>query len=392
MHKENDSRTLLVIAASQHDAAAYHLSGFLAPDPVVALRLGDESGGKTYLAVSSMEYGRAKREARADEVLSFDELGVTQLARELKSGGRALAAATAKLLDELGATAVPVAVPPSLGIVYADELRARSLDVTPDPQLFAGLRRRKTGKEISYIEKTQRAVEAACAHAARILEGSEASRDGTLTYGGETLSSERLRFEIDSELLRRGCAADGTIAAGGAQAADPHERGSGPLRAGESIILDIFPVDKTSRYYADMTRTFVKGEPGEELQRMYDAVLQSQEAALAMISPGINGREIHQKVSDVLHEAGYETLVHDQRPGEPLQRGFIHGTGHGVGLEIHEAPRVSIANEELVPGDVITIEPGLYYPEIGGVRIEDLVVVTESSCLNLTEFPKEFRV
>ncbi len=392
MHGENDSRTLLVIGASQHDATAYHLSGFLAPDPVIALRVGSEPGGKTYLAVSSMEYGRAKKEARSDEVLSFDELGVTQLARELKSGGQALAAAAANLLEDLGAAESPVAVPPSLGLVYADELRARGLEVTPDLRLFAGLRRRKTEEEVSYIEKTQRAVEAACAHAVEILKGSEVSGDGTLVYGGETLTSELLRFEIEVELLRRGCAADGTITAGGPQAADPHERGSGPLRAGEFIILDIFPVDKATRYYADMTRTFVKGEPGEELQRMYDAVLQSQEAALAMIRPGVNGREIHKKVSDVLHEAGYETLVHDQKPGEPLQRGFIHGTGHGVGLEIHESPRVSIADEELVPGDVITVEPGLYYPEIGGLRIEDLVVVTEDSCRNLTEFPKEFRV
>jgi Xaa-Pro aminopeptidase len=161
---------------------------------------------------------------------------------------------------------------------------------------------------------------------------------------------------------------------------------------GESIILDIFPADKASRYYADMTRTVVKGEPGEELQKMYDAVLESQQMALAMVGPSVNGKDIHQKVSDVLHEAGYETLLHDQKPGEPLQRGFIHGTGHGVGLEIHEAPRVSTADEELVPGDVVTIEPGLYYPEIGGVRIEDLVVVTEDGCRNLTKFPKEFRI
>ncbi|MDQ4064396.1 MAG: Xaa-Pro peptidase family protein, partial [Actinomycetota bacterium] len=192
--------------------------------------------------------------------------------------------------------------------------------------------------------------------------------------------------------LRRGCAASGTITAGGAQTADPHERGHGALKAGDPIILDIFPADKTTRYYADMTRTFVKGAPGEKLQKMYDAVLESQEAALAMIGPGINGRDIHNKVSDILHESGYKTLVHDQRPGEPLQEGFIHGTGHGVGLEIHESPRVSIADEKLVPGDVVTIEPGLYYKGIGGVRIEDLVVVTESGCRNLTNFPKEFRV
>ena len=386
--ENNAEPTLLVIGAPEHDAAAYHLTGFLAPDPVVTLRVKD----KKYLAVSSMEYGRAKREARADEVLSFDELRVVELARELKSGSRALAAATAGLLEEVGTTHSPVAVPPSLGVIYADELRARGLAVTPDAKLFANLRRAKTEEEISYIEETQRAVEVACAHAVGILKESEVAGDGTLLYGGETLTSERLRYEIDSELLRRGCAADGTIVAGGFQAADPHERGHGPLKAKEPIILDIFPVDKASRYYADMTRTFVKGEPSEELQKMHDAVLESQEAALGMIQAGVNGRDVHEKVSDILHERGYKTSKHDQKPGEPLTEGFIHGTGHGVGLEIHEAPRVSAADEELVPGDVVTVEPGLYEPGVGGVRIEDLAVVTESGCRNLTGFPKEFRV
>jgi Xaa-Pro aminopeptidase len=388
MDSTNDSQTLLIIGAPEHNAAAYYLSGFLAPDPVIYLRVAD----KGYLVVSSMEYGRAKRDARADEILSFDELDVMKLARELKSGGRALAAAAAGLLERLGASHSPVLVPPDLGVVYADELRARGLTVTPDARYFASLRRQKTEEEVSCMEKTQRSVEEACAHAVEILKESEVSDEGTLLYEGEPLTSERLRTEIDVELLKHGCAAEGTITAGGAQAADPHGRGHGPLKVGESIILDIFPVDKTNRYYADMTRTFVKGEPDEELQKMYDAVLESQEAALAMIRAGANGRDVHKKVSDILHEAGYETLVHDQKPGEPLQRGFIHGTGHGVGLEIHEAPRVSIADEELVPGDVVTIEPGLYYPEIGGVRIEDLVVVTEDGCRNLTEFPKEFRL
>jgi Xaa-Pro aminopeptidase len=384
-------QTLLVIGAPEHDATAYHLSGFLAPDPVICLHAGGP-GGKRYLAVSSMEYGRAKKQARADGILSFEELGVLSLAKELKSGGRALAAATAGLLERLGAASSPVAVPPSLGVLYADELRARGLKVTPDAGLFANLRRAKTEEEISYIEKTQRTVEAVCAHAVEILKGSEVAEDGTLLHEGETLTSELLRFEIEVELLKRGCAADGTITAGGPQAADPHQRGHGPVKAGEPIILDIFPVDKTSRYYADMTRTFVKGEPSPELQKMYDAVLESQETALRMIRAGVNGRDINEKVSEVLHEAGYKTLQHDQKPGEPLQEGFIHPTGHGVGLEIHEAPRISSADEELVPGDVVTVEPGLYDPKIGGVRIEDLVVVTQGGCRNLTAFPKELRV
>jgi Xaa-Pro aminopeptidase len=385
---KDEGQNLLVIGAPEHDADAYHLSGFLAPDTVICLRVA----GKRYLAVSSLEYGRAAKSATVDKLLSHEELGIIGLARELKSGARAYAVAVASLLDELGASNSPVVVPVEFGVVYADELRARGITITPDGKLFDSLRRVKTEEEISNIEKTQDAVEAACARAADILEESEVREDKVLDWRGETLTSELLRAEIDVALLRRGCAANGTIVAGGPQAADPHERGHGPLKAGESIIVDIFPVDLSTRYHSDMTRTFVKGEPNEGLQEMYDAVLESQETALSMIRAGVNGRDIHRKVADVLHEAGYKTNVHDQEEGKPLTEGFFHGTGHGVGLEVHEAPRVSLADEELIPGDVISVEPGVYDPNVGGVRIEDLVVVTEEGCRNLTTFPKEFRI
>jgi len=384
----DDSRNLLVIGAPVHDADAYHLSGFLAPDAVICLRVA----GKRYLAVSSLEYGRASKEAPVDELLSYDELEITRLSRELKSGAKGYAAAIANLLEKLGATGSPIAVPPGLGVVYADELRARGVTLTPDRVVFEDLRRAKAEAEISNIEKTQAAVEAACAHARSILAESDIASDGSLVWRGETLTSELLRSEIDVELLRRNCAADGTIAAGGSQGSDPHERGHGPLKARKSIIVDIFPMDLSTRYYSDMTRTFVKGEPNERLRKMYDAVLESQEAALSMIKAGVNGRDVHRKVADVLHEAGYKTNVHDQEPGKPLTEGFFHGTGHGVGLEIHEAPRIAPVDEELIPGDVVSVEPGVYDPEVGGVRIEDLVVVTEDGCRNLTRFPKELVV
>jgi Xaa-Pro aminopeptidase len=385
---KDEGQNLLVIGAPEHNADAYHLSGFLAPDPVICLRVA----GKTYLAVSSLEYGRAEKEAPVDRLLSHDELEIMRLARELKSGAKAYAAAVANLLDELGALNSPLVVPAGFGVVYADELRARGVTLTPDGKVFEGLRRAKTEGEISHIQKTQEAVEAACSHAVGILEEAAVREDSTLEWRGETLTSERLRGEIDVELLRRGCAADGTIVAGGPQGADPHERGHGPLKAGESIIVDIFPVDLSTRYYSDMTRTFVKGEPNDGLQEMYDAVLESQEAALSMVKAGVRGKEIHNKVAEVLHAAGYKTNVHDQEEGKPLTEGFFHGTGHGVGLEIHEAPRVSLADDTLIPGDVISVEPGVYDPEIGGVRLEDLVVVTEDGHSNLTAFPKRFRV
>jgi Xaa-Pro aminopeptidase len=388
MDRDNQ-RTLLVIGAPQHDATAYHLSGFLAPDPVICLRVA----GKRYLAVSALEYGRAEKEAPADELVSFDELELTRLAKELKSGARAFAAATAKLLEKVGANASPVAVPPHFGVAYADELRARGYKIEPNGRLFADLRRVKTQEEISHIEEAQRATEEVCARAVEILREAEVADGGMLRWRGGALTSELLRSEMEVELLRRGCAADeGTIAAGGPQAADPHERGSGPLKAGEAIILDIFPRSQVGRYYADMTRTFVKGEPDAGLEKMYDAVLEAQETALSTIRAGVNGRDVHDKVSDILHERGYKTGKHDQRPGEPLTEGFFHGTGHGVGLEVHEAPRVSTVDEELRAGDVVTVEPGLYEPGKGGVRIEDLVVATADGCRNLTRFPKEFRL
>ncbi len=382
----DDGQNLLVIGAPEHDAHAYHLSGFLAPDDVICLRVA----GKTYLAVSSLEYGRAKKDAPVDELLSYEELEIPKLSRELKSSAKGYAAAISNLVESLGASDSPLVVPAGFPLADADELRARGLTLTPNRKLFDGLRRAKRAGEVAHVEQAQRAVEAACEHAVGILRESEVDNSGTLLWRGEILTSETLRSEINVELLRRNCLGDGTIAAGGSQAADPHERGSGPLKAGEAIILDIFPKNLSSRYFADMTRTFVKGEPNGELRKMYDAVLESQEAALAMIGPGVNGRDVHRKVADILHEAGYKTNVHDREEGKPLTEGFFHGTGHGVGLEIHEAPRLAPVDEELIPGDIVSVEPGLYYQEIGGVRIEDLVLVTEDGSRNLTRFPKEF--
>lgn len=384
---DQDPQNLLLIAAPEHDPAAYYLSSFLAPDPVIFV----QAAGRKYLAVSTLEYGRAQKQDGIDKLFSFEELEVSRLARELKSGPRAYAAAAAELLQSLGVDSVEV--PPNLGVIYADELRDRGIEISPAAILFSEMRRVKTEDEISHIEKTQHAIETACAHAIEIIGESKPREYGNLHYNDHPLTSESLRSEIEIELLNRGCAANvGTIAASGIQTADPHERGHGPLRSGVPIILDIFPMNQESRYYADMTRTVIKGEPDEELQKMYDAVLASQEAALDMIGPGVNGKEIHQKVSDVLHERGYKTILHNQEKGQTLTEGFIHGTGHGVGLELHESPRVGITDEELKVGDVITVEPGLYYHHVGGVRIEDLVVVTEDGCRNLTDFPKELRV
>jgi Xaa-Pro aminopeptidase len=173
--------------------------------------------------------------------------------------------------------------------------------------------------------------------------------------------------------------------------------GSGPLRAGEAIVMDIFPQHKTTRYWADMTRTVSKGEPSAEILKMYEVVKRAQDAGIKALKPGVTGRSIYEMVEDIIFAAGYDTLrpgqQHGSRANGALPRGFIHGLGHGVGLEIHEAPSVGRGGTSpLMVGDVVTVEPGVYDPEIGGVRLEDMLVITEAGSRNLTRAPRQLIV
>jgi Xaa-Pro aminopeptidase len=220
------------------------------------------------------------------------------------------------------------------------------------------------------------------------LLGAASNEDGRLIHEGEPLTSERLKEAIEIDLLRNGYALDETIVACGADAADPHDRGSGPLEAGEPIIVDIFPRSKETGYHGDLTRTFCVGEPSETVRSWYDLTLDAQRAALETIEAGISGSAVHDAVCDVYEDAGLPTL----RADGDTETGFIHTTGHGIGLDVHEYPRLSEQEIELEAGNVVTVEPGLYDPAVGGVRIEDLVVVTEDGHENLTGYGKELAI
>jgi Xaa-Pro aminopeptidase len=206
---------------------------------------------------------------------------------------------------------------------------------------------------------------------------------GVLHLDGEPLTSERVRSLIARTLMERACTARHTIVACGDQACDPHNHGSGPLRADLPVVIDIFPRSDETGYYSDMTRTVVRGEASGDLVDIYDAVLEAQLQALDRIRAGVDGRDVHQGVSSLFESRGFLTGLQDGR-----MQGFFHGTGHGVGLDIHEPPRVGKASDILEPGHVVSVEPGLYYTGRGAVRIEDLVVVTEAGCDNLTDYPK----
>jgi Xaa-Pro aminopeptidase len=367
-----------LLDAPGDDADQRYLSGFDAPDPFFTLR----AGGETVLLVSGLEYGRAKEEAEGT-VKRLADYGFQRRAAE---SGRteARTAVVAEFCAEFGAESV--AVPPRFPLATADGLRDAGVAVEADEsETLTELRAVKTADEIEHIEAAQRANEAAMARAEDLIADSEA-RDGVLFHGDEPLTSERVREEIEIALLRGGCALDETIVSCGADAAEPHNRGSGPLKPGEPIIVDIFPREKETRYHADMTRTFCKGTPSDELVGFYEATAAALDAALDTVAAGVTGDAVHAAVCDAYEERGYPTLRSDER----TETGFIHSTGHGVGLEVHELPRLAQGAGELEAGHVVTVEPGLYDPDVGGVRIEDFVVVTEDGHRNLTEYGREW--
>ena len=371
-----DADGYLVEAASE-DATQRYLSGFDAPDPFVTLYTPET----LRLLVSGLEYGRASQADRPDEVrryADYDRQALIEEHGEHVGEARVIAA----FLADAGVDSV--LVPEGFPLGTADPLRDAGVAVTVDTDDAVGkVRATKTDEEVSHVRAAQAANEAALARTEKLLAAATVDDDGRLVHDGEPLTSERVRREIEITLLGHDCALDETIVACGAAAADPHERGSGPLYADEPIIVDVFPQDKTTKYHGDVTRTFLVGEPTDEVRRRYDLTHEAMEAALDKLAAGVTGAEVHDAVCDVYEDAGYATF----RSDPTTETGFIHSTGHGIGLEVHEAPSVAPRGEELRPGHVVTVEPGLYDPDHGGVRIEDTVVVTEDGYRNLTDYP-----
>ncbi|MFC6835710.1 M24 family metallopeptidase [Halomarina ordinaria] len=369
-----------LVHADGEDSTQRYLSGFDAPDPYVTLY-----DGERHLLVSSLEYGRARREAPTEDVVrhaDFDYGAKREEYGHVEAGHRVIA----EFLAERGVDAV--AVPGRFPLAVADGLRDLDVSVTAETEgVVTDIRATKTEAELDFVRATQRANERALARAEELVR--EASvEDGVLVHDGEALTSERVRREMEIALLREGYALEESIVACGAAAADPHDRGNGPLYADEPVIVDVFPRDKESKYFADMTRTFVKGTPSDEVRAWYDLTEEALEAALAAVEPGATGADVHDAVCDVYEAAGEPTL----RDDPTTETGFIHSTGHGVGLDIHERPSLGPGGGDLEPGMVITVEPGLYDPDVGGVRIEDIVVVTEDGYENLTDYPRELVV
>ncbi len=369
------AEALLHYAASETDADMYYATGFLAPDAFAWFR----AGGRDHLLASDLEIGRAREEARVDVVLSLTEFRDRARRAGAKHPGMADILAAALRSRRVLRAAVPEQFP--LGM--AEALRRRGIRLEPRPTPFLPERVVKSPSEVRALRDCQAATERAVALAFDRLRKARI-RGSRIVEKGRALTAEDMKRTIDVALMEDSCIAKNTIVACGDQAVDPHNRGSGPLRAHLPIVFDVFPRSATTGYFSDMSRTVVKGRPSEAVRRQFHAVLEAQEMGIGMVRAGVNGRAVHEAIQRRFEEQGYRT-----GPRNGKMQGFFHGTGHGVGLDIHEAPRVGGVDDLLPEGSVVTVEPGLYYPGVGGVRIEDMVLVRKGGCRNLTEFPKE---
>jgi len=358
----------VIVADSQRDADMLYATRLFVPDPFIYI----EIGGKKHIVLSDLEFDRAKKNAAVDRVLRLS-----------RYKGRRLSDVLETVLREFRVRAIEV--PGSFPIGLAKRLRGIRLTVKPGP--FFPEREIKSAAEIRKLSAALRLAEIGMRSAINIIRHSRVGRDGFLWWHGHKLASEHLQGVINATIAGLGGNAPQTIVACGNQACDPHEVGHGPLRAHQTIIIDIFPRDVKTGYWGDITRTVVRGRASEKVRRMYAAVARAQQLAFEGLCAGVNGREIHDGVLRSFKQNGFAT-------GRRLGRmeGFFHGTGHGLGLEIHESPRVSAADVTLKAGNVVTVEPGLYYPGVGGVRLEDVAVIGERGTRNLTRFPKFLEV
>lgn len=371
------THTRLIVAASDTDADILYATKFWAPDPFIFL----ERNGKRTLVLSDLEIDRGRKQAEADEFVMFSEFE-----RELQGKSKTAPPYEKVLAHFLRKRGVKsAAVPSNFPLRYAEELAANNIRVRATNGFFWPEREAKSDKEVELMGDALRITEKGLKRAIEVLKSSKSGPGKRLRWNGKPLTSEVLRAEIDSAILRAGGIPNGTIVAGGDQACDPHERGFGPLYADSLIILDVFPRDARTGYFGDMTRTVLRGRASDAQRKLWETVKAGQALALKRIKAGVDGMTIHKAIQDLFASRGFPTEIRNGR-----RVGFFHGTGHGLGLEIHEHPRLQ--KVVLKERQVLTVEPGLYYPGLGGVRLEDVVLVTKTGCKILSRFPKQLEI
>jgi Xaa-Pro aminopeptidase len=366
------SEPILIYGAPESNPDLFHAIPAGIGDPFLYL----ESDGRRVAAINVLDAEKVR--AQGIEVIDPAALGLDDLLAEGFDRRLLHAEIARRACERVGVTRA--VVPPQFPLLVADHLRGAGIELAPDEDAFVARRRAKSPHQLDGIRRAQAAADAAMGVAAELIRE---LRDG--------LTSEEVRFAMQAACEERGCELpDDVIVSHGAQAAVGHESGSGAIGAGEPVIVDIWPRDRESRCWADMTRTFCAGggAPPEELLAYWRLCREALENVYAELGPGVNGRRLFERSAEPFHAAGQPTQL-SKAPGEVLEDGYFHSLGHGVGLEIHERPNLGQLGDDLVAGDVVAIEPGCYRRGFGGCRLEDLVVITEGGYEVLTDFPYE---
>lgn len=365
----------LLISDSERDSNMFYATGILIPDDFIYLEKKD----RKMIYVSDLEFNRAKKMATVDEVINLSK--IIQGASKYAYNDILKAIFKKNKIER-------VLVPGDFKMKYAELLMKNKIKIEVKQGMFFEARNEKSKKEIEFIAAVQRVNEKAMGKAIGVISKAKIRKDKKLEFQGKILMSEFIKKIIDIEFLENNCISEYNIVSCGEYSADPHEPGKGALTANQLIVIDIFPKSRENRYFSDMTRTVVRGKASLEIKKIYETVLAGQKLAFDNIKAGVKGKYIHNLVQNYFDNHGYST---GEKNGKV--RGFIHGTGHGVGLDIHEAPNLGAESESILrEGNIVTVEPGLYYPGIGGVRIEDIVAVTKEGCKNLTKFPKVLEI
>lgn len=376
-------KSILMVGESYQNSNLYYKTNYLSSTPFVYLFHKDVAS----LIVPSTNWETAKRESNVSTIYPFSAFNYV---KKIKSVGHKDLAFVLMLKDVLDNFKVSeLTVPKDFPVFYANGLTKLGIQIHIDCNLYVKERSIKSANEIASIKETQKALEKGVAEAERIIRESDV-KNGFLVFEGELLTTEILKRAIEISLLKENCHIFSTIVACGKNSADPHFEGDTPITSNQPILIDVFPYHRKNRYFADMSRTFIKGQGHPKIHKMYDAVLETQLAVIEKIRSGVPANYLYQVACDLFNKNGYLTL-REQKPSEPmLCNGFVHSIGHGIGLDVHETPFLFSQNVELKEGNVITIEPGLYNPELGGIRIEDIVVVKEKGCEILTHYHKNF--
>ena len=370
-----DREAALIVAPSEGDANMLYAVGFFVPDPFIFF----QHKKTKYAVMSDLEIDRAKKQAHVDRVLS---LSLYQ--KKLRKLGKS-PATMAEILDLLfrERSIRSLVVPANFSALLADQLRAKGYNLTIKRDPFWDERETKNNREVKQIAESLRIARLGLEAGIRMLKRTQSKRDGYLYLNGVRLTSEMLKTAVNTTIMAQGWLPSHTIISSGNQCVDPHHEGSGPIKANTSIIFDIFPRSQQNGYFGDLSRTVVRGRASDKIKAIYATVQAGQKIGYDNIRDGVNGKEVHQKILDLFESRGFHTGRINGR-----MQGFFHGTGHGLGLDIHEAPRIAPVDATLRTGHVVTVEPGLYYLGVGGVRLEDVVLVTPKGNRNLTDCPQ----